>query len=80
MGFLLVCMKVTLAEWQKTQVIAIASEALKKKKAQAALYAITRQSHMKPNLIHNYSHVRLCVQQLSYKTTTTTMPETLMLF
>lgn len=57
-GFLLVCMKVTLAQWQWTQVTAIASEALKKKIDEAALYAKTCQSHIKPNLFCNYSHVR----------------------
>jgi len=57
MGFLLVSIKDTPARWERTQVTAIASEALKKI-AEAALFAVTRQSYIKPNLFRNYSHVR----------------------
>lgn len=74
---LLVCLKVTVAWWHCTQVAATASEALKEPH-QAALRAQTHQSHRKPHPFCSLRRVKQCVQQLSYKTTTTTMPETML--
>lgn len=75
--FLLVCLKVTVAWWHWTQGAATAGEALQEPQ-QAALQAQTHQSHRKPHLFCSLSHAEPCVQQLSCKTTTATMPETML--
>lgn len=78
--FFLGCVKVTLSWWNRTQVSATASEALEKNRwgspecrNMSIMYKTQSILPLQPSKI-------MCTTQLSYRTKTTTMPETLMLF